>query len=67
LDKNNKNNKKKSLNLLTGSGLFLFLVTYFNIRSDKKMTSVDWLVIACGAAVFCYALITKFIKSRTNK
>jgi hypothetical protein len=43
------------------------MVIYFNIRSDKEMTGVDWLVITSGAAVFCYALISQFIKSRRNK
>ncbi len=61
-----KTKSRKSLNLLTGSGLFLLLVIYFNVRSNNKTTIVDWLVIIYSAAVFIYALIKKIIKRQSE-
>lgn len=60
-----KKNKRR-MSLLTGASLFLALVVYFNFRSDKAMTVVDWAVIGVGAVFFVFALLKYFKERKTS-
>ena len=51
---------RRRLSLLTGSGLFFGLVAYFNLRSPEPPQVVDWVVLSAGFAVFAYAVVRWF-------
>ena len=51
---------RRRLSLLTGSGLFFGLVAYLNLRSPEPPQVVDWVVLSAGFVVFAYAVVTWF-------
>ncbi len=60
MSKEQKNTSSNESNLLVGSGLFLFLVIYFNLRSNYEMNVIDYTVIIFGVLFVIYALVQKF-------
>ncbi len=60
--------KKSSLaaRLLIGSGIFLLIVLYVNLRHNYEMNLIDWAVISPGLIIFIYALIQKFREKKKS-
>ena len=44
--------KQVKLAFVTGAGIFLAVVLYFNLTSELKMNYRDWLVVAIGVLFF---------------
>jgi len=65
MSKSIKNKSSLASRLLIGSGIFLFIVLYVNIRHNYEVSLIDWAVISLGIIVFIYAVIQK-IKEKRN-
>ena len=55
--------KQIKLAFVTGAGIFWAIVLYFNITSEIKMNSWDWLIVAIGALLFAVTLVL-YIKDK---
>ncbi len=67
MSKSAKSNSSRASRLLTGSGIFLFIVLYVNLRHSYEMNWIDWAVISLGIIIFIYAVIQIFKEKRKNK
>ncbi|MEJ2616847.1 MAG: hypothetical protein P8Z35_17975 [Ignavibacteriaceae bacterium] len=65
MSKSLKTNSILASKLLIGSGIFLFIVLYVNLRNSYEMKLIDWVVISPGIIIFIYAVIQK-IKEKKN-